>query len=227
MQAITQLASLLIEPANLRPEVMKNILLLFFLFALPNCNSTEVNSKTSTNTSSVADTSTVKSDEISSPALNCDGILYNYFINKDKYIYKKWELPTGINLIWVQFEKIMEIEECIYDDPFHNVVMAVLPDKNELIKLLHFSSVEMHDFSFKQSVREDTVFIFEYYSSPVGYTELTIYESSQNNWYKTDKMDELGEISSIISVDFINKEVIFALKDGQIFNKNIFLYGGG
>lgn len=159
----------------------------------------------------------------STSPMNCDSVLFNFIENHPNLLVSKWESRTKL-ITWFRYEYYENetLSECDANSTNNNIL--IVKDKKTSNKSLFiFSSIEIDDFEFRDSFKDNSIIVFSYYSSPVGYTELYVIDTNSYLCYKTEKMDEgIGLISRIKKVDVTSRYVTFMVDD-ETLKKTIFL----
>jgi len=128
----------------------------------------------------------IESPEFTLESINsCIKVNYEF---QDREIIEKQDINIdNKRLFLIKIEPMVPIE-ALGNDPIANLVFLV----GESNRYVNIPSVYSEDFKLLDN-RKDLV-IFEYYSSPVGYTQLMIIDTTSGELFESDKIQETEEL---------------------------------
>jgi hypothetical protein len=166
----------------------------------------------------------LKQETVSPTAfMKCDSVLLDFVEKHPTLHVSKWESRTKLTT-WFRYEHYDNeiLSECDTNNPFNNLLVIDSKGTSNT-SLFIFPSIEIDDFEFRGTFKDNSIIIFSYYSSPVGYTELYVIDANNSICYKTEKMDEgMGLISKIKKVDVASRYITFIEHNENVI-KTIYL----
>lgn len=126
-----------------------------------------------------------------------DGLILDY---KEKLIND--ELIIG--LLKIEMTKDKEFGINFRGDPIANIIFIKKKTSDTFLYKTILSSVYEDDVIFKYRINPD-IETLEYYSSPVGYTQLYLFKINNNTIFRSDIIKE-GELVDTSSLDFTTNQ---------------------
>jgi hypothetical protein len=162
-------------------------------------NSAKINETISKNISDEEKTSTDKS--LISLLKQSQIISHNYSDSKIKLLCNSI-LNDSSNFSAIQFPFDSTIQDLYESELLFNVM--ILHKKNEIRNYLVIDAMDEEDFNFITSSKD--FIVYEFYSSPVGYTIYYILNSENQKLFKSEPIEE-GYIIDTSKINFIKNTI--------------------
>jgi len=219
---------------------MKNIFLFLFSLTILSCNRTSQNNNkleyfninnpqdTTINSKpfkkAVKDTTLIPENRKSEnnkllTLLTANNIIPMKFNSEEVLSKTDIVIDKDLSLVVLKIESAENIaKNCT--DPI--CVLVIFINKNKLVNHIKIPIVYEDDFSFLFA--DGHYYYFEYYSSPVGYSEYYIFDTENHIVYKTEQINE-GDKVIRNSFDFTSKKFKISSQNGNNMKvKKFFVY---
>lgn len=152
--------------------------------------------------------------EVAFQLLRFNDIISKNFPKTNILFYKSVALAEAkVYLVKLEY---FEQDDKWNKDPIYNIILVEGKGSTKCYEIIPSAYIE--DLSIIDATNK--LIMFEYYSSPVGYSEIIIYSINGNLLYKTDEIDESDSIDlSSINLDSMKAKLMNKEKSSLLINQ--------